>query len=151
MQVKSTSKANDNSFVFVGETGNPIEPRNLLRGFKAAAKRAGLPHATLHSLRHAAASQMLNNGVPLFTVSKTLGHSSVSVTGDIYGHLEDHAQKSALRSLSGQFLNSVMAQSSGTGIGIRAGMLYLSGWLDSRPLDPQSSALPSCAIARNSK
>ena len=91
---------------------------------------------------------MLNSGVPLFTVSKTLGHSSVSVTGDIYGHLEDHAQKSALKSLSVQFLTSVMAQSSGTVHDIKAGMLELSGWLNSRPLDPQSSALPSCAIAR---
>ena len=148
LQVKALRKNSSSSFVFVGEAGNPIEPRNMLRGFKAAAKRAGLPHATLHSLRHAAASQMLNSGVPLFTVSKTLGHSSVSVTGDIYGHLEDHAQRSALKSLSGQFLNSVMAQSSGTVHDIKAGMLALSGWLDSRPLDPQSSALPSCAIAR---
>jgi integrase len=148
LHVKAMRQSNASSFIFVGESGNPIEPRNLLRGFKAAAKRAGLPNATLHSLRHAAASQMLNSGVPLFTVSKTLGHSSVSVTGDIYGHLEDHAQKSALKSLSGQFLTSVMAQSGGTVHDIRAGMLALSGWLDSRPLDPQSSALPSCAIAR---
>ena len=74
--------------------------------------------------------------------------SSVSVTGDIYGHLDDESQKSALSVLSGKILMAFMAQSSGTSLSIEAGMLEWSGWLNSRPLDPQSSALPSCAIAR---
>ena len=56
--------------------------------------------------------------------------------------------KSALSVLSGKILMAFMAQSSGTSLSIEAGMHELSGWLNSRPLDPQSSALPSCAIAR---
>lgn len=37
-------------------------------------------HHGMHSLRHSAASRMINNGVPLYTVSETLGHSSMEVT-----------------------------------------------------------------------
>jgi integrase len=149
MRLKSQREDFVTDYVFVGETGKPMEPRNFLRAFKVASTRAGFPRANLHSLRHSAASQMLNSGVPLFTVSKTLGHSSVSVTGDIYGHLDDESQKSALSLLSGKILMAFMAQSSGTSLSIEAGMLEWSGWLNSRPLDPQSSALPSCAIARD--
>jgi len=37
-------------------------------------------HHGMHSLRHSAASRMLNGGVPLNIVSETLGHSSMEVT-----------------------------------------------------------------------
>ena len=135
-------------FVFVGSTGEPVEPRNMLRAFKAAASKAGFPEANLHSLRHAAASQMLNNGVPLFTVSKTLGHSSIAITADTYGHLEDEAQKRAIRALSGQVLETVMAQNSGTLSSDKPRTPALASLLTGRPLVPQTSALPSCATAR---
>ena len=41
----------------------------------------------LHTLRHSAASTMLAAGVPLKVVSDVLGHSSVNITGDVYGHV----------------------------------------------------------------
>jgi hypothetical protein len=47
---------------------------------------AGLPDAALHTLRHSGASMMLSHGVPLEVVSATLGHSSIAITGDVYGH-----------------------------------------------------------------
>ena len=43
----------------------------------------------LHDLRHGAASLGIAAGVPIEIVSKRLGHSSISVTADIYGHLLD--------------------------------------------------------------
>ena len=49
--------------------------------------KAGLPHAGLHTLRHSTASVMLTRGVPLKVVSDILGHSSIAITGDIYGHV----------------------------------------------------------------
>jgi site-specific recombinase XerD len=47
---------------------------------------AGLPGLTLHSLRHSAASFMVNSGVDLFAVGKVLGHASVQST-QRYAHL----------------------------------------------------------------
>ena len=41
-----------------------------------------------HDLRHFAGSHLINNGTPLFTVSKFLGHRSVKTT-EIYTHIND--------------------------------------------------------------
>ena len=40
----------------------------------------------MHSLRHSHGSQLLSEGVPITTVSKRLGHSSVAITAAIYSH-----------------------------------------------------------------
>ena len=75
--------------VFTTRYGTPIEPRNFNRHFETLCARADLPRKRVHDLRHTAASLMLAAGIPLHVVSKTLGHSSVSITADIYGHLYD--------------------------------------------------------------
>jgi Phage integrase family len=51
-------------------------------------------------LRHASASLMIQAGVPLALVSKRLGHSSISITSDVYGHLLEGAGREAARSAS---------------------------------------------------
>lgn len=92
-------------FVFTTESGAPCDPRNALRALKAAAKRSGLPDIGLHTLRHSAASVMLANGVPLKVVSEVLGHSSVAVTGDVYGHVAPDVSREALAGLSDALAN----------------------------------------------
>ena len=47
----------------------------------------GLGHWSMHELRHSCASLMLAMGVPLEVVSDVLGHASIRVTMDVYGHL----------------------------------------------------------------
>ena len=66
-----------------------MEPRNLLRDFKALCVTAGLGDWHLHELRHSAASLMLAGGVKLQVVSSVLGHSSIRMTADVYGHILD--------------------------------------------------------------
>ena len=84
-------------FVFTTETGEPCDPRNALRAFKAAASYAGLPSGLgLPTLRHSAATVMLENGVPLKVVAEILGHFSVSITGDIYGHVSPDVSAQAM-------------------------------------------------------
>ena len=41
----------------------------------------------IHDLRHTAASLMLANGSSLDDVKRVLGHSTITVTSDTYGHL----------------------------------------------------------------
>jgi integrase len=67
--------------------GQPCDPHNALRAFKVAAARAGIPGAGLHTVRRAAASVMLTYGIPLKVVSEILGHSSITITGDVHGHV----------------------------------------------------------------
>ena len=47
-------------------------------------------------MRHSAANVMLNHGVPLKVVSGILGHSSIAVTGDVYGHVAPDVSRDAL-------------------------------------------------------
>ena len=65
------------------------------RDVQALAIAAGLGKWTPHELRHSAASLLLAQGVPLKTVSETLGHSSIRVTADVYGHLLEPAKVEA--------------------------------------------------------
>jgi integrase len=77
----------ETGFLFTTEFGQPCDPRNSLRVLKVAAAEAGLPDTGLHTLRHSAASVMLTHGVPFKVVSEILGHSSIAITGDVYGHV----------------------------------------------------------------
>ena len=45
----------------------------------------------MHSLRHSAATMWLESGVHIKALADLLGHSSVSITADVYGHTSDHA------------------------------------------------------------
>lgn len=77
----------DSGHVFTTTIGTPIDPRNLYREFKAICRQAGLGDWHPHELRHSAASLMLAQGVKLQVVSEVVGHSSIRMTADIYGHI----------------------------------------------------------------
>jgi integrase len=66
--------------VFTDAVGKPILPEYVSHAFAAARKRAGLPTATLHQLRHTAATMLLAEGVSLAVISEWLGHSGIAVT-----------------------------------------------------------------------
>lgn len=96
-------------YVFTTEQGAACDARNALRALKAAAKSAGLGNVGLHTLRHSAASLMLSNGVPLKVVSEILGHSGISITADVYGHVSPDVSRSAIDVLSSALNLSVEA------------------------------------------
>jgi len=99
-QLKAGSLWTSTGYVFTTETGQPCDPRNALRALHSAATKAGLSGVGLHTLRHTAATLMLGAGVPILTVSGQLGHYSVSITGDVYGHVSDEASASAMGALA---------------------------------------------------
>lgn len=74
-------------FIFTTSVGTPVDPRNLLREFKGVCAAAGLGDWHVHELRHSAASLMLAQGVKLQVVSNVLGHASIRMTADVYGHV----------------------------------------------------------------
>ncbi len=71
----------------------------MTRKFQRKLAEAGLPPMRWHDLRHAAASLMLDGGVPLTTVQDTLGHSTFTLTKDVYGHLTDDVKRTAADAL----------------------------------------------------
>ena len=65
----------------------PITQYSITKVFKKYVVRAKLnPKLSFHCLRHTFASWLVQRGVPIYQVSKLLGHSSVAVT-QIYAHL----------------------------------------------------------------
>ncbi len=89
----------DSDFIFTTSTGTPLDPRNLLREFKGLCMKAGLGDWHVHELRHSAASLMLAQGVPLQVVSRVLGHASIRMTADVYGHVLAPDRASAAEAL----------------------------------------------------
>ena len=87
-------------YVFTTESGTTVEPQNILRAVKAAASAAALTGVAVHTLRHSAATTWLENGVHLKAVSELLGHASIAITADIYGHLSEETARGAMATLS---------------------------------------------------
>ncbi|MEX3756956.1 site-specific integrase [Mycobacteroides abscessus] len=98
---------NNDGCVFTTEFGKLIDPRNMLRTLQKAAKELELPAGTsLHTLRHSAATSLLEDGAHIKLVSAILGHSDTAITADIYGHAPDAAQRVALDALHTKMTSS---------------------------------------------
>ena len=79
-------------YVFTQPDGSPIMPDRLTQDFAFLVKENGLPHLTFHGLRHAFATLGLLAGINPKVVSEALGHSSVSITLDLYSHVLPNMQ-----------------------------------------------------------
>jgi integrase len=81
----------DSSFVFYNRNGTRFH--DIRNGFNNALKRAGLPHITIHALRHTFASLLIMGGADLPAVQRLLGHRDISTTMR-YAHLApDHLHR----------------------------------------------------------
>jgi integrase len=87
--------------VLVTDFGTPVDPSNFRRIFTKVSKAAGIEGCHLHELRHTAASLMLSRGVALHVVADVLGHSSISITKDDYGHLVAGERRKATDTIAG--------------------------------------------------
>jgi integrase len=81
--------------IFTDAIGRPISGSAASHAWQDALRRAGLPPFRLHDARHTAASLLLAAGVPLRTISETLGHSTIAITADTYAHLGDELRRDA--------------------------------------------------------
>jgi integrase len=81
--------------VFTSSIGTPMDPDRVNRAVQEITQGAGLGRWTPHELRHSAASLLIAQGVPLKVVSESLGHSSIRVTADVYGHLLEPQRREA--------------------------------------------------------
>lgn len=81
------------NLVFDRGNGSPLPQQTLAKAHRAFAHKHGLPECRLHDLRHAAASILFQAGVPIKVISETLGHASVTITMDIYAHVDESQQR----------------------------------------------------------
>lgn len=94
-----------NSFVFspLPDGSVPYNPEILTVLVHRLRDKAGMPDLRLHDLRHFAATQLVAAGVDVRTVAGRLGHSSPSITLDIYAHFIEDADREAARRMGELF------------------------------------------------
>ena len=98
--LRSTRETSTPELVFTTEDGKPLDPTFVSRHFDRLIARHGLPRIRLHDLRHTSASIGLASGESLLEVSRRLGHSSITVTADIYSHVSPLVAKESAERLA---------------------------------------------------
>jgi integrase len=105
-------KPGDDTLVLPGETKTGyMDPQVILRReLYPAMSEAGIARIgptgekrTFHSLRHTFARIAIENNRPIFWLSKHLGHSSLDVTSNVYGHFEKATRKREAEAMAGVF------------------------------------------------
>lgn len=75
-------------YVFWSRKGSPLSgDATLWRHFNLIRTKCGLKDIDFHDLRHSFASLLIARNVPIKYIQKQLGHSSIKMTLDTYGHL----------------------------------------------------------------
>lgn len=99
---------NKQNFVFAAGNGEPLSNTNILnRHFKPLLKKAGLPDIRLYDLRHTCATLLLSAGENPKVVSERLGHSTITLTLDVYTHVLPDMQQGAADKLESILFNNL--------------------------------------------
>jgi integrase len=78
------------------ETGDALQPNSLTHEFvRILSKAPALPRVRFHDLRHTHATQLLTVGVHPKIAQERLGHSTISITLDLYSHVMPGMQQDA--------------------------------------------------------
>lgn len=92
----------DPGLVFTTAVGSALEPRNVNRSWDEVCDRAGIGRRVrIHDLRHAAGSYLFAGGVDIKVIQKTLRHTRMATTADIYTHVFEETQRAAADAMDG--------------------------------------------------
>jgi integrase len=86
-------------WLFQTPTGTQLDPSNVRKIFNKLLTSAKLRRVRFHDLRHTFASLLLGQGESLAYVKDQMGHSSINVTVDVYGHLVPGGNRAAVDKL----------------------------------------------------
>ncbi|MDA8237905.1 MAG: tyrosine-type recombinase/integrase [Chloroflexi bacterium] len=92
-EAAGTAWQDRDGLIFTDPVGRLWHPESVTSAWAALVKRTGIGRLRLHDLRHTAATLSLSGGVPVQDVSDMLGHSSPSITMDIYSHSVDEGPR----------------------------------------------------------
>jgi integrase len=93
----------EHGLVFPSTVGTPAEERNVLRRFQKICADNGFPKLRVYDLRHSRASLLINEGVHPKKISERLGHSSIKLTMDTYGHLFEGSDRDSAEKMEKLF------------------------------------------------
>lgn len=104
-----------NRFIFTTKSGKPIAPngfnnamKNIVNAYnKYETKKAEeekrspvlLPHISAHTFRHTGCTRMAEAGIDIKVLQRIMGHSDISITMDVYNHVNDDRIQNELEKL----------------------------------------------------
>ena len=91
--------SNRSDWIFSTVEGDVLQPQSVSQRFDRLVRKHGLRRIRFHDLRHTSATLLLASDVPLKVVSERLGHSSVSITADVYQHVVRGMDEAAAETL----------------------------------------------------
>ena len=93
----------DNNLVFATPLGTPIDSRNLTKAYKRLLIKHNIPYKKFHSIRHSYATRLFEANVPIKTIQTLMGHSSITVTMNIYTHVNETLKVKAIDAINNIF------------------------------------------------
>ncbi len=103
-----TVPADPDALVFTSTANTPMDWTNFRnRVWTPAVERANLSPLRMHDLRHTAVSMLIAQGCQAKLIQEHLGHSSITVTMDRYGHLYPEARTEVSDALDAAFASAV--------------------------------------------
>ena len=96
-------KKGEEARLFTTWEGRPILDSTLRSWLKKFLKWAGVPHVTVHGLRHTFASILIANGTDPRTAAALLGQSSPSLVMNVYANPQEEAKTRAIKRLNGLY------------------------------------------------
>jgi integrase len=102
-------KSPPDSPVLATYDGKPQSPGAITKAWARAMAAFGMPDVGLHSLRHTHVSMLISSGMDVLTISRRIGHASVKVTLDTYGHLIHGADDRAAQIMDAEFGSKMVA------------------------------------------
>lgn len=101
---KGVEQSERADFLFVQDSGSnvgyPMHPDSITDYLKKFSKKYDLPHINPHAFRHTLASVLCQSGVDIVTISKWLGHKSVTTTMNIYEHILENGREQVVNCVS---------------------------------------------------
>lgn len=101
-------RANHQKYVFMSKQGKVPTTNAANKVLKKQLKKLEIKkdHFHFHSLRHTHVALLLYKGVPLYAISKRLGHSNMSITADVYAYMLDELRQKSDDQIE-EILNSI--------------------------------------------
>jgi integrase len=104
----------EEGYVFDSPEGSVLDPNELSRLFHRFVVRAKIKPIRFHDLRHIYATNCFEAGLPLKTISESLGHSSLAVTSAVYVSVTDQTKREKATVVDG-YLGDAVRKGLGSG------------------------------------
>ena len=102
---------NDHELIFTSNIGTPLDPDVFGKTVPKICVEAGLGRWSIHELRHSCASLLMAMEVPIEIVAEQMGHASIRVTKDVYGHLMPRSRARAAEAMRSILFEESVAES----------------------------------------